>query len=51
MNTKLKSVPKFRNANDLLIAAHALALDHTMVTDNNREFLRVKDLHVENWLR
>src|SRR6266850_2512299 len=27
-------------ANDLLIAAHALALDLTMVTDNEREFLR-----------
>jgi hypothetical protein len=25
-------------ANDLLIAAHALALGHTVVTDNEREF-------------
>jgi tRNA(fMet)-specific endonuclease VapC len=38
-------------ANDLLIAAHALALDHIVVTDNAREFLRIDDLHVENWLR
>ncbi len=38
-------------ANDLLIAAHALALDHIMVTDNEREFSRVKDLRVENWLQ
>jgi tRNA(fMet)-specific endonuclease VapC len=38
-------------ANDLLIAAHALALGHTVVTDNAREFLRIDDLHVENWLR
>lgn len=38
-------------ANDLLIAAHALALGHTVVTDNGREFLRIDDLHVENWLR
>lgn len=38
-------------ANDLLIAAHALALDHTLVTDNEREFSRVDDLRVENWLR
>jgi tRNA(fMet)-specific endonuclease VapC len=38
-------------ANDLLIAAHALALDHTVVTDNEREFSRIDNLHVENWLR
>jgi tRNA(fMet)-specific endonuclease VapC len=37
--------------NDLLIAAHALALGHTLVTDNVREFSRVKSLNVENWLR
>jgi tRNA(fMet)-specific endonuclease VapC len=37
--------------NDLLIAAHALALDHTMVTDNEREFSWIEDLKVENWLR
>lgn len=37
--------------NDLLIAAHALALGHTLVTDNDREFARVKSLTVENWLR
>lgn len=36
--------------NDLLIAAHALALDLTLVTDNLREFSRVPDLRVENWL-
>ncbi len=35
---------------DLLIAAHALALDLTLVTDNLREFSRVPDLRVENWL-
>lgn len=38
-------------ANDLLIAAHALALDCTLVTDNLREFARVKALACENWLR
>jgi tRNA(fMet)-specific endonuclease VapC len=37
--------------NDLLIAAQALTLGYTVVTDNEREFSRVKDLHVENWLR
>ena len=28
--------------NDLLIAAHALAMDHTMVTDNEGEFWRLE---------
>ncbi len=36
--------------NDLLIAAHARALDLTVITDNDREFSRVPDLQVENWL-
>lgn len=34
---------------DLLIAAHALALDRTLVTNNAREFERVAGLRVENW--
>jgi len=37
-------------ANDLWIAAHALALDCTLVTANVREFRRVPGLRVENWL-
>ncbi len=37
--------------NDLLIAAHARALDFVLVTDNEREFGRVPGLAVENWLR
>jgi tRNA(fMet)-specific endonuclease VapC len=36
--------------NDLLIAAHALALNCTVVTANDREFARVPGLRVENWL-
>jgi tRNA(fMet)-specific endonuclease VapC len=36
--------------NDLLIAAHALALDLTLVTHNVEEFARVPDLLLENWL-
>ena len=38
-------------ANDLLIAAHALALGHALITANEREFARIKDLPCENWLR
>lgn len=35
---------------DLLIAAHALALGRTVVTNNTREFSRVASLKVENWV-
>lgn len=35
---------------DTLIAAHALALDLTLVTHNLREFRRVKGLKVESWV-
>jgi tRNA(fMet)-specific endonuclease VapC len=34
---------------DLLIAAHALSLDRTLVTNNEREFKRVEGLKVDNW--
>jgi tRNA(fMet)-specific endonuclease VapC len=35
--------------NDMLIAAHALALSLTVITDNIREFSRVPGLKVESW--
>lgn len=34
-----------------LIAAHALALDVALVTNNERDFLHYPALRVENWLR
>ncbi len=34
---------------DTLIAAHALSLGATLVTNNIREFSRVPDLKVKNW--
>ena len=37
--------------NDLLIAAQAVALGLTIVTDNEREFARIEELRWENWLR
>jgi tRNA(fMet)-specific endonuclease VapC len=36
-------------SNDLLIAAHALALAATLVTNNVREFSRIDGLCVERW--
>jgi len=35
---------------DLLLAAHALQRELTLVTNNVREFLRVPDLRTENWI-
>ncbi|WP_095204520.1 PIN domain-containing protein [Mesorhizobium carmichaelinearum] len=37
-------------ANDTWIAAQALAIGATLVTDNEREFCRVPGLAFENWL-
>ena len=37
-------------AYDLMIAAHALSLDLVLVTNNEREFQRIPDLIVENWV-
>jgi tRNA(fMet)-specific endonuclease VapC len=34
---------------DTLIAAHALALDVTLVTNNQAEFSRAPGLRIENW--
>ena len=34
---------------DTMIAGHAKSLDLTLVTNNVKEFVRVRDLSVENW--
>jgi tRNA(fMet)-specific endonuclease VapC len=34
---------------DMMIAAHALSLDVPLVTNNTKEFERVKGLKLENW--
>ncbi|HEY9047733.1 MAG TPA: type II toxin-antitoxin system VapC family toxin [Ohtaekwangia sp.] len=36
---------------DLLIAAHAKSLGHTLVTNNEKEFSRIDGLHIENWVK
>jgi tRNA(fMet)-specific endonuclease VapC len=48
---QLEAAGKLIGGNDMLIAAHAISLGHTVVTDNEREFSRVDGLHFENWLR
>ena len=36
---------------DLLIAAHALSRNLTLITNNEKEFKRVKNLKVKNWAK
>jgi len=35
---------------DLLIAAHALAENKILITNNEKEFMRISDLKIENWV-
>ncbi len=35
---------------DTLIAAHAISLEVTLVTNNAKEFSRVPNLHLDNWV-
>jgi tRNA(fMet)-specific endonuclease VapC len=51
LRAELEGAGRLIGPNDLLIAAHALALSCTLLTDNVREFSRVPGLAVENWLR
>jgi len=45
----LKARGAMIGANDLLIAAHARSLGLTLITNNTREFRRVRDLSIDNW--
>jgi tRNA(fMet)-specific endonuclease VapC len=45
----LKARGAMIGANDLLIAAHARSLGLTLITNNTREFRRVRNLSIENW--
>lgn len=50
IRAELEAAGQTIGMNDLLIAAHAHALGLTLVTDNIREFGRIRGLHMENWL-
>jgi tRNA(fMet)-specific endonuclease VapC len=50
IRARLEEAGKPIGPNDLLIAAHSLALDLTLVTANVDEFGRVPGPRVENWL-
>ena len=51
LRTELETRGRPIGANDMLIAAQTLALGHTLVTDNTKEFSYVRGLSLENWLR
>jgi len=46
----LKKKGQLIGSNDLLIAAHARSLAATVVTNNVKDFGRVKGLRIENWM-
>ena len=46
----LSAKGKIIGSNDLWLAAHARANDWVMVTNNEKEFVRVDGLRVENWV-
>jgi tRNA(fMet)-specific endonuclease VapC len=45
----LKSRGEMIDAHELLIAAHARCAEMTLVTNNTREFGRIRGLKLENW--
>ena len=47
---RMASRERRRDALDKLIAAHALALDVTLVTNNPRDFASYPGLRLENWV-
>jgi len=47
----LKKKGQLIGSNDLLIAAHGRSLGATIVTNNVRDFSRVKGLQLENWMQ
>ena len=49
LRTRLKETRRLIGANDLLIAAHARSLGLTLITNNTREFRRVRNLFIDNW--
>ena len=51
LRCRLEAAGQAIGGNDMLIAAHAISLGHTVVTDNERELPRIGGLVVENWFR
>ena len=50
IRTSLESKGKTIGPLDMLIAAHALSLDLTIISNNIKEFSRIPNLNCENWI-
>jgi len=51
VRAKLEKSGNIIGANDLFIAAHAVSMGVTLVTNNTKEFERVENLKLENWVK
>ena len=51
VRSELEKVGQVIGPLDMLIAAHGLSAGLTVVTNNEKEFERVKGLKVENWVK
>ncbi len=51
LRARLEQLGQPIGGNDLLIAAQTVALGYTLVSDNEREFARISELPLANWLR
>ena len=50
IRTILQQAGKVIGNNDLWIAAHARTLDVTLISNNTKEFSRIDDLVLDNWV-
>ncbi|HEX6034507.1 MAG TPA: type II toxin-antitoxin system VapC family toxin [Anaerolineales bacterium] len=50
IRTHLENKGALIGSMDMLIAAHARSLDVALVTNNTREFKRIPDLKLEDWM-
>jgi tRNA(fMet)-specific endonuclease VapC len=48
---RYQQIPFRRGTFDRLIAAHALSLGLTLITNNQRDYADVEGLRIENWAR
>jgi tRNA(fMet)-specific endonuclease VapC len=50
LQSKLRSAKTSIQNMDALIAAHAISRGLTLVTNNTKDFKKIEDLKIENWL-
>ena len=50
IRTELEKQGKIIGSNDLFIVAHAISIDAILVTNNTKEFQRVQNIKLEDWV-